>query len=213
MLRTLLLSTAAVVLAGPVLASPLIDTFGAENSSVYSWGLPDTAAYGQTFTLGASETVNNFSFRINDGGSAIGYTAYVFAWDSGNAVTSGSALFSTSGTTSGNGLMQTYTINTGSLALGSGMYVAFLQASSGGAASWGSTTNDVYAGGSFVFQNNGGDSSQWGSSGWTTGWSTAADVSFAVNGVPAAVPVAPALPLLASGIGALAVLRRRRRAG
>ena len=214
MQRALLLSLALALPAGAVLATPLVNTFGAENASALFWGLPDTAAYGQTFTLEAATPISNVSFRIGDDGTAIGYMAYVFAWDSSRAAVSGDALFSAAGSTAGvNRAMTTYTVETGGLALGPGMYVAFLEATSPGAAVWGATDLDAYAGGTFVYQNNGGDTTQLSRTAWGTDPFGAQDLSFAINGVPAAVPVAPALPLLATGVAALAVLRRRRRAG
>lgn len=209
-----LLATAAVALSlmSGTATATTISTLGNENSSIFNWGLPNTAAYGQTFTLGAAATLNTVSFRIDDVGTATTYIAYVFAW--GGNLTVGSALASVVGSTVGSAGMQTVTVDLGDVAVGAGQYVAFLQATSPGLALWGSVFGDVYAGGGFVFQNNGGDETQFGTVNWQLNWQGPGyDLAFALTyDEVAPIPVPAALPLMLLALGGLGLVARRRRA-
>jgi hypothetical protein len=177
-LVAMLVSTA--MMEGGIAAAQDISTLANESSSISSWGLPDTAAYGQTFMVNSTSRLNNVTFRINDGGIAITYDAKVFAWDSVNKRVMGAALASASSQTAGASGMQTVTITTdGANLAGAGTYVVFLQATSAGNASWGSTDDATYADGTFVFQNNSGDILQWDSTAWTDGFGL--DLAFALN--------------------------------
>jgi hypothetical protein len=198
----------AALSASPVWATT-VSTLPQENSTIYSWGLPDTAAYGQTFTVGASENLNAFSFRINDGGTAIGYVAYLFKWSGVGTV--GGALLNIAGATVGVASMQTETVAAGSVALSAGQYVFFLQATSAGSANWGSVTGgSVYSGGAFVFQNNTGDINGFGN-GWNTDWQgPGSDLAFSYTTSVSAVPLPAALPLLGFALGGLGFARRRK---
>lgn len=212
LIQAAVLSVATVVAPVAVQAAT-ISTLADENSTIFSWGLPDTAAYGQTFTLAGASTLNDLTFRINDGGTAVSFIAYVFAW--AGSQTSGAALSSVSGATAGLNGMSSVSVALGNVALGVDQYVAFLQATSAGSAAWGSVAADPYAGGAFVFQNNGGDESQFGQSSWTSGWQGAgADLAFSItldeNMSP--VPLPAGGLLLIGAIGGLAALRRRKTA-
>lgn len=188
-----------------------ISTLAQENSTIISWGLPDTAAYGQTFTLSSAATMNDVSFRINDRGTSVSFIAYLFEW-AGNRTT-GSALASVTGATSGTDAMETTSVDLGNVALGIGQYVAFLQATSSGSAAWGSVSADVYSGGAFVFQNNGGNEMSFGTSNWETNWQgSGSDLAFAMtfdNIVP--IPLPAALPLMLLALGSLGLTARYKR--
>lgn len=196
-LKDILLSGLIIGLTALPATAATVSTLPLETSFVQSWGLPDTSAYGQTITLGGAETLNSFSFRINDLGTAINFDAYVFGWDGDS--TSGSALFSSNGVTVGASGMNTITINVGALPLLAGQYILFLQATSLGLAYWGTVTGDPYNGGSFAFQNNNGDPSKFGNNSWLVG----NELAFSYTTDVTAVPVPAALPLLATGLGAL----------
>ena len=208
----ILLAGAVAVADGTAAEAATISTLASENSTIQFWGLPDTAAYGQTFTMAAAALLNGITFRINDSGSAISYAAQVFAWD--GAKTTGAALFSSTGATSGSGVMESVSVNTGATGLGAGQYVAFLQATSNGAALWGSVSgSSVYDGGAFVFQNNGGNTGLWGTVNWdTNGQGAGSDLAFALDYTVATVPLPAGLVLLLGALGSLAALRRRQAA-
>lgn len=104
--------------------------------------------------------------------------------------------------------------NIGAVALAAGDYVAFLQATSPNNATWGSIdTSDIYAGGEFVFQNNGGNPALWTTSDWSSDWQgTNYDLAFEMvfdENNNNDVPVAPTLPLLVTGIVLMFGARRR----
>jgi hypothetical protein len=125
----------------------------------------------------AQTRLDTVTFRIRDN-VGIGYDLQVFAWDPTARRVTGSSLGSTSGTTPGTGSMSSVVIDTGGVQLPSaGQYVAFLQATSNGPATWG-TAGDSYAGNSYVYQNNGGNTASWASSGWAV--SSATDMAFAL---------------------------------
>jgi hypothetical protein len=167
---------ASSALVAPAIAQD-VSTLASESGGLSSWGLPNTAAYGQTFTVANATRLDTVTFRIRDN-VGIGYDLQVFAWDPTARRVTGSSLGSTSGTTPGTGSMSSVVIDTGGVQLPSaGQYVAFLQATSNGPATWG-TAGDSYAGNSYVYQNNGGNTASWASSGWAV--SSATDMAFAL---------------------------------
>ena len=154
-------------LGGPAHAST-IDTTGAWDgaSFIFPFGEPNTATYGQTFTVVGPDTVlNNFSFFVDDNENPdrVDFAGYVMAWDGAKAtgpILYQSGMMSTTNNGGAGGFEQ-ITINTGNLALTAAtQYVAFLSASDYfdgqfGDSIWGFINSYVYAGGSFEFHNNG----------------------------------------------------------
>lgn len=199
--------------AGPAQAAT-IDTSSFTNTSVTSWGNPDTTTYGQSFTMDTAATLQSFSFWINDYGGAISYVAHIFAFTGSQTI--GGSLFNLAGTTAGANAYLETTVSLGSLAVGAGQYVALMQATSN--PSKGdfrlSIGADAYAAGSFIYQNNRGDLSRLGThplndGGYTPGTD---DLGFRLEYTQiAAVPLPASLPMLAAGLFGLAALARRRR--
>lgn len=88
-----------LALASPVQAIPTLDTLTTWNgiTTIGSFGEPNTATYGQTFTVMGPEThLDSFTFLINDleNPDVIDFQEFVYAWD-GTRIT-GPALFSSS---------------------------------------------------------------------------------------------------------------------
>jgi hypothetical protein len=156
-----------------------IDTNPFWNGSQFisSWGVPNTATYGQTITPTSGQTrLSGFSFQLsqNSGATAPQYQAFVYAWDATNQRITGSSLFTSSVFTAPTGAAFTpVSINTGTIVLTPGQqYVLFLTTStrtgqSEAAYRWGSVSDTAYAGGRFVYQNNGTNFSQLSTASWS----------------------------------------------
>jgi len=148
------------------------------STDVVEFGCPNTTTYGQVITIPANKHFLNkfvFSFiNLNSGSMVV--RGEVYAWDGSKAT--GSALWEgTPRTISFNdGVFHRYHFDTGVTAVTPGQqYVVFAsidkdfeQCQGGYLLGWGSVDDSSYAGGTFVFQNNGGDESQWTTSPWST---------------------------------------------
>ena len=156
-------------------AGTTINTIPSWDGSTYisSFGRPDTSTYGQVITVPAGQTsLSSFSFELQEPSAAI-FRGEVYAWDAGNSRATGASLWESAprSTTQGDSF-EKVTFTTGGVPVTAGQqYVIFATVSRdeqpdayGG---WGYVDNSTYAGGSFVFQNNGTDVSQWTSSPWT----------------------------------------------
>jgi hypothetical protein len=81
MMETSLLSAVAALVIASSAQAQNIDTTGNTNQIVYPFGSPDTATYGQTFTAGASDTLNSFSLFLNGTGSSLTFRGYLAEWN------------------------------------------------------------------------------------------------------------------------------------
>jgi len=200
-------------------------------------GEPDTATIGQTFTVGADNVLDSFTFWLDDIGSDIeivNFAAFVMEWDGAKAT--GSILFESvpQATTDPTGrIMEQFVFNTGGLSLVSGtQYVAFLNTSNffdgiADGARVGSPNVDAYGGGEMVILQNGADFSKittfiWNNivtsptgnfilgidAAFVASFSTITDPSDPIPDNP--IPEPSTLLLLASGLAGLAVWRRRK---
>jgi uncharacterized protein with beta-barrel porin domain len=159
-------TVATAALATTAIAEP-IDTTPAWNGTnfISSWGVPNTATYGQTITATTTQSrLTDFTFYLNQqNGTAPQYQAFVYQWDDTTRRIVGPALYTSGIMTAPSGsVFNPVTISTGGVLLTPGQqYVLFLTTSTvsgqaNGSYRWGSVGNNTtYAGGQFVFQNNG----------------------------------------------------------
>jgi outer membrane autotransporter protein len=185
------LAIAAAAFSSPAGAQS-VDTSSVWNGATFidSWGLPDTATYGQTITATNKQNqLSNFGFQLNaQGGGTPQYQAFVYQWDGGSNRITGSALY-TSGvmTAPGGSAFVPVSFDVGKLSLTPNQqYVLFLTTSSvaqGGSSSynWGSVVNTAYTGGQFVYQNNGAVFANLSSVAWST---IAQDLVFIATFIP-----------------------------
>jgi len=156
--------------------APSIDTTPSWDriSFISSFGLPNSATYGQTITITTAATLTQFSFFIKTSTSAI-FRGYVFGWDGSKAA--GGPLFASapmSTTQASNFEEVVFHIPTGVPLSAGQQYVLFASASSdpgqpNTSGMWGSLPNNtVYSGGQFVYLNNGTDPGLWTSTAWST---------------------------------------------
>src|SRR5450432_687504 len=204
--QQLLCGAALLALSVPAMADN-IDTTPQWNGSSFisSWGVTNTATYGQTITPTTGQRIlTGFTFELaQTPGTAPQFQAFVYQWDSVNNRITGTALFSSAVFTAPAATTFTpVTINTGSIALTPGQqYVLFLSTSNqqpqaNAGYKYGSLTNNTtYAGGQFVFQNNGANFGSLSTSSWS---SIAEDLAFTamLNGfvspmLPTGAPINP----------------------
>jgi hypothetical protein len=216
-----LITIAAAMLApGLMLASSVeaetIDTATTWNhtSGITPLGEPNTATYGQTFTVGADTVLQDFTFYLKSISSpdAVDFAGYVMAWN-GTRATGGVLFESAPQTFAGpTNIFTPVTINAGGLQLQSGQqYVAFFSASkffdgSTGLATMGSSTG--YAGGSFVYYNNGSNFSLLTTNTkWDFTGDSLTDAAFTMHlTAAAAADPLPAAPLPNAAWGGLALM-------
>lgn len=213
----------ALATAAPAYAATTIDTTGSFTGDWTSIGNPNTATYGQTFTVGADNTLNSFSMYLDQTPqNPYDFKAYIYAWDGSKAT--GSALYTSgiqtfSGTNYGN--PQEFAFNTGNTGLVSGsQYVAFLSTSglqagkpfgTSGMPYAGSFGSDAMPGGGFVYLNNGDNfglltSSAWNQTGQGDVWFKAT-----FNAVAGGVPEPSTWAMMIFGFGAVGGAMRTRR--
>lgn len=162
-------------------------------SFISSFGVVNTATYGQTITVGAGATaLNSFSFEIGNCSANVTFRGHVYAWN-GTQATGASLWDGAPQTLSSSASYTLVTFNVGSVMLPAGQYVLFVSTSEDQSAApasacrFGALTNDTtYGGGQFVFINNGPNPAQWTANPWSF---IAEDLAFQVVGlVTAPVP-------------------------
>src|SRR5262249_8790372 len=99
-------------------------------SFISSFGVPNTATYGQTLTTALSERkLQSISFRLDVRNGPVTFRGHIFAWDGSKAT--GPSLYASSPMTlqANPGVFQTVTFDTGGLDLPPGQYVFFASVS------------------------------------------------------------------------------------
>ena len=161
------LAGAALLALSVPASAQSIDTHPQWNGTQFisSWGITNTATYGQTFIPTTQQTrLSGFTVELwQTSGTPVPYTAHVYAWDSANSRITGPALFASGPFTAPAGAVFTpVSINTGGVVLTPGQqYVLFLTTSGQqtgqppGSYRWGSVGNNTaIPTGRFVFRNN-----------------------------------------------------------
>ena len=215
---------AAALLAATSVAGAQTTIGAPGGAGVSTFGKPNTQTYGQTFTVptNGDTSLDAFSFWLG-ASSTLNFRGYVYAWDNVASRATGSALFTSaiaSAPTSASGGFQQVITSTGGLSLtGGAMYVAFLSTSGvagTGGISWELSATSPYAGGMFVYANNGENTAAWTGQSWDNFGGS--DVRFEMQfsaGQVSAVPEPATVALSATGLlalGGLGALGRRRAA-
>ena len=220
----------SALLAVPASAQTTIETisFWDGASDIEPFGKPNSATYGQTFTVPATDNVlQSFSFFLRDFSSAseLVFQGYVAAWDPATMVLTGPLLFQSSlrsGPTTTT--FTRYDFDVGGVPLTTGgTYVAFLSVSgffnnipvTDALSAWGNmqTSNmNPYPGGAFVVSNSGDSFSDLSTFAWGVQTS---DLAFEVvlGETPTVIPEPSTVLLMGTGMGLLllGVARRKRR--
>lgn len=201
-------------------SASVIDTTGGSGGSISPFGSPNTATYGQTFTVGSDHFLNSFSLFLNgrQGGSTLDLRGYIASWDGSKA---SSILYTSTTQIMGvSGAGQEFAFNTGALDLQIGSkYVAFLSVSQL-AAQAGSTftmqgTGNNYAGGDFVYYNNSTNFSSLTTNNWDCQECGFGDVMFKAAFSPEGngqVPEPGSIALIGLGLMGLVAARRKAKA-
>jgi hypothetical protein len=191
-------------------------TSGARTRDISFFGDPNTEMYGQTFTVGADNILTSFAFDLLHVGAPppTEFNFFVMRW-SGSSAT-GPVLFTGGPFALSSNSYQTFTFNTGSLALTSGQtYIAFVDTvlnGSGDQAQMAGTAN-TYTGGEFVYLHGKGNTIAAATSNtWTQDYGILdGDTRFTANFASPAAPVP--LPAAATAgfalMGMIAAKRRR----
>jgi len=176
---------------------PIIDTLGDRNAQVQNFGKPNTATYGQVVTVPAGNpALRSFTFLMNQP-NTLNFRGMVYAWDGQKAT--GPALYeSAPRTTSGEQPQhnEPITFNTGGILLNPGQQYVLLAtiskdyAASSGQGSWGVVNPSTYAGGNFVFNNNGDNVNALTTTPWSS-FGTGYDLAFRAAFSPPDPPPPP----------------------
>lgn len=206
-----------ILFSAPAWAHTVLDTITTWNGTTYvqSFGVSNTATYGQVITVPATDTVlKDFSFEMNLPSTVI-FRGEVYAWD-GTKATGPSLYESAPAHTSGSGNFEliTFTIPNGVALKAGQQYVIFAstskdQATGSGTGSWGR----IASGTGFYYINNGSDSSQWTASAWTNyGSDLAYRATFdSLTNVPAMNEWGMIAFALLAGLSSLFFLRRSKK--
>ena len=175
-----------------------LDTTADATGTVGSFGVPNTATYGQVITVpdGPVELAA-FSFDVNLPSTLV-FRGVVQEWDGATGVATGPELFQSEAlSTAGTGI-ETVTF-TPEIPVTAGTYVIFLTVSydfavSSDTGSWPVTVADVYPDGTFVYLNNSGDVGALTTQMWSTLGTVDTGFTVEFNGAPESTP--PATPVV-----------------
>lgn len=188
----LLLSTALCTTAQNITTMPSWNG----SSFISSFGVTNTATYGQTITIpsGPNQTLSSFTFQIGNCSNAVTFRGHVYAFNGSSAT--GSSLFDSAPITipASSGTFQAVTVVTPGVTLAPGLYTLFVSTSEdqagalNSACRFGFLTADDYSGGNFYFLNNGSSPAQWTTVAWSVISRDLAFTAVLTGGAPAPVP-------------------------
>lgn len=219
-LKVAFLSVAFAMFAATGASAQTISTMSSWDGSSFisSFGVPNTATYGQTITVGGGAApLSSFSFQVGNCGANVTYRGHVYAWN-GTQATGASLWDGAPQTLPNSASFATVSFNVGSLTLAPGQYVLFVSTSEdqvaapASACRFGSVSNSAYGGGQFVFINNTNNPTQWTAGTWST---IANDLAFTIVGIATPVPTLSEwgmiiLSSLLAMFGIAAYVRRRK---
>lgn len=151
-----------------------IDTTANATSTMGSFGVPDTATYGQIITIPTgSSNISKFGFKMLTVPSTVSFRGEIYAWDQANSRATGSALYESAVTQTNGATSQVVTFTpSGPIPVTAGQkYVLFVTTSrdqTGNAVSGTLAYNNSnpYSDGKFVYLNNGANPSRWTTQRW-----------------------------------------------
>ncbi len=227
MVAVVALAAVSPIQAGFINTLPSWDGFQGERGL----GEPSVATFGQTITVGATETfLTDFSFQVaTDPTNTSRFQAYVMAWDSVNKVAVGDVLFQSAAITNVGPAAPPSSYNainvvTNVQLAANREYVLFFSTSKNfdgvnDFARLGSITPDVYSGGTFVYNNNENRFGELSTNPWREGSGgndsqPVSDLAFTANLIDSPVNPTPApagVVLFGLGFAGLGMFRSFRR--
>ena len=190
-----------------------IDTTGSDNGTIFQFGAPETATYGQTFTAPGS-VLNNFSLFLRNrfsGSGSLDLRGYVAGW---NGLMASSILYeSSTRTMNAGGALQQFDFSPSLPLTPGGQFVAYLSISNlpdQPVSNFEMPRGIDQIPGEFVFINNGTSPAQWTSIPWEQGFAGQDDVWFKASFDLTPTPEPTTLLLWGTAMAGLGVARRRR---